>query len=150
MQIVDVGGIIGYRALFSNEPSINSAIAMEDVETCYIPKEALMSLIQKSPELALKLLEKLAHEYNQMTQRFQHGINHSATERVAEALLFLRDNFKDRTWTRKEIAEWAGTTPETAMRTLSDFEEKGLIKQQGRQIHIENRKKLLEVAKIHI
>jgi CRP-like cAMP-binding protein len=58
------------------------------------------------------------------------------------------ENFNDKNWTRKEIAEWASTTPETVIRTLSDFEGEGLIEQKGRTIRILNRAKLLEKSKI--
>jgi CRP-like cAMP-binding protein len=65
-------------------------------------------------------------------------------------LFFLRDNFEEKNWTRREIGEWAGTTPETVMRTLADFENQGMIQQQGREIHIIDRKRLLDAAKITI
>ncbi|MCK6599626.1 MAG: helix-turn-helix domain-containing protein, partial [Bdellovibrionaceae bacterium] len=63
-----------------------------------------------------------------------------------EAILFLQDHFKDQLWTRKEIAQWAGTTPETVMRTLSQFEKEGLIDQSGRRIIIIKRDKIQEKA----
>ena len=71
-------------------------------------------------------------------------------ERIAEALLFLRENFQDKNWTRKEISEWAGTTTETVIRTLADFEKEGLIEQTGRLITISKRDKLLAKARISV
>jgi CRP-like cAMP-binding protein len=66
-----------------------------------------------------------------------------ASERVAEALLFLQENFANQNWTRREIAQWAGTTPETVIRTLAQFEKENLIHQkEGRHIEIINRDEL--------
>jgi CRP-like cAMP-binding protein len=72
----------------------------------------------------------------------------NAAERVAEAVLFLREKFPSQNWTRKEIAEWAGTTPETVMRSLADFETRGLIEQVGRKINILDRSALVKEANL--
>ena len=69
----------------------------------------------------------------------------AALARVAEAILFLSDHFDHSHWTRKEILDWAGTTPETVIRTLSQFEKDGLIRLEGRDIVILSRSGL-EIA----
>ena len=51
--------------------------------------------------------------------------------RVAEALLYFVANIPEHKFTRKEIADWAGTTPESVIRTLGDFEDDNLIAQIG-------------------
>lgn len=67
-----------------------------------------------------------------------------APERVAEALVFLQDHFSQQQWTRREIAQWAGTTPETVIRTLAQFEKDGLIDQSdGRNIRILSKERLI-------
>jgi len=148
VQIFSDGSLIGYRALFSDEPYQSSAIVVEDAEICYIPKNTIMDMISKTPDLAMKFLMQLSNDFRQMEQRLKRVSSHSAAERIAEALLFLRENFHDKNWTRKEIAEWASTTPETVIRTLADLEDEGLIEQKGRSIKIVNRAKLLEKSKI--
>ena len=69
--------------------------------------------------------------------------------RGAEALFFLKEKFGNKKWTRKDIAEWAGTTPETVMRTLSDFQSNKIIEQVGRDIHIRDRRSLLKAANLN-
>ena len=91
---------------------------------------------------------QVSQDFRLMEQRLQRVSSHSAPERIAEALLFLRENFNEKNWTRKEIAEWASTTSETVIRTLADFEEQGLIAQKGRAIQILDRPKLLAKSKI--
>ncbi len=148
IQIFSSGSLIGYRALFSEEPYQSSAIVTEDAEVCYIPKATILELIQKDPSLAMNFLMQLSNDFRLMEQRLQRVSSHSAAERIAEALLFLRENFHEKNWTRKEIAEWASTTPETVIRTLAEFEDEGLIEQKGRAIRILNRSKMLERARI--
>ncbi len=148
IQIFKSGSVIGYRALFSDEPYQSSGIVVDDAEICFIPKSAILGLVSKNPDLALKFLTQLSQDFRQMEQRLKRVASHSAPERIAEALLFLRENFNEKNWTRKEIAEWASTTTETVIRTLADFEKEGLIEQKGRVIRILNRVKLLEKSKI--
>jgi CRP-like cAMP-binding protein len=148
IQIFKDGGLIGYRALFTDEPYQSSAIVVEDAEICFIPKSTILELIKNNPEVALKLLTQLSHDFRMMESRLQRVSSHSTAERIAEALLFLREQFQEKNWTRKEIAEWASTTPETVIRTLADFEDEGIIEQKGRSIKILNRAKLLEKSRI--
>ena len=147
-QIYTKGDMIGYRALFSDEPYQSNAIASESTELCFIPKTTILELVKKKPELSLQFLKQLSDDFRMMETRLQHAHSHSAIERIAEALLFLKENFQEKNWTRKEISEWAGTTTETVIRTLADFEAQGLIAQQGRIITILKRPELLALAQV--
>lgn len=149
-QVYSKGSMIGYRALFSDDRYLSSAIAVEQTELCFIPKATIMELVRKNPELALKFLKQLSDDFRMMESRLHRISANSAVERIAEALLFLRENFQDKNWTRKEISEWAGTTTETVIRTLADFESEGLIEQAGRVINITKRDKLLSKARISV
>jgi CRP-like cAMP-binding protein len=150
MEVLGAGGLLGYRALFSDEPLFCSAVALDDVEACFIPKQAVLDLVSESPSVALTFLAHLSKEHKQMAERLQHATTYTAAERIAEALLMLRERFREKAWTRKDIAEWAGTTPETVIRTLGDFESQGIVELKGRQIKIVDRPKLLAMARIHI
>ena len=150
VQVVSEGGVVGYRSLFSDEPHLTGAIAVDQVEVCFIPKAAIHELLEKNPKVAMNFLSLVSKEYRTMETRLQHASTHSASERIAEALLFLRENFEDKNWTRKEIADWAGTTPETVIRTLADLETQGVILQKGRGIQIKNRMELLKIARIQL
>jgi len=149
-QVFSKGGMIGYRALFSDDKYMSSAIAVEQTELCFIPKVTIIELVKKNPDLALKFLKQLSDDFRMMETRLHRVSSNSAVERIAEALLFLRENFTDKNWTRKEISEWASTTTETVIRTLADFETEGLIEQKGRLITILKRDKLLSKARISV
>ena len=137
LRIVGPGGALGYRSLFADEAYHASAVAMEDTELCFIPKAAIMSLFNMHPEIAMKLLTHISKDLRHAEEKWMDQMDKGASERIAEALLFLRDHFQNQAWTRREIAQWAGTTPETVIRTVAQFEKDGLINQKdGRQIHV--------------
>lgn len=146
LRVVRAGDILGYRALFAEEPYEGTAVVHDDATVRIIPKAAINELVSKFPEVALRMLSKISKELRTIDTRLCAQCDKNATERIADALLFLKDNFADQTWTRKEIGEWAGTAPETVMRTLADFEHEGLIEQQGRKIGICAHKSLVEKA----
>lgn len=150
VQVYGPGSMIGYRALFSQEPYQSSGIAVEECEVCFIPKATILKTIHDSPDLAMKFMMQLSQDFKMMESRLQRVLARTAAERIAEALLFLRENFQDKHWTRKEIAEWAGTTTETVIRSLAELEDEGIIEQKGRAIKILNREELLAKARISI
>lgn len=150
LRVIPRGGILGYRSLFAEEAYEASAVVHEDAEICLIPKHAISELIQKHPEIALKFLAHVSKELRNAEHRLCGLTDKNASERTAEALLFLKEKFANQSWTRKDIAEWAGTTPETVMRTLATFEDEGILSQKGRKIEILDKKALVEKANLHL
>lgn len=149
LRLVGPGGALGYRSLFASEPYHASAIAVEDCELCFIPKAEIMNIFKTHPELAMKLLSHISKDLRLAEEKWMDQMDKGASERIAEALLFLQDHFSHQNWTRREIAQWAGTTPETVIRTLSQFEKDGLIDQtDGRSIRILSKDKLRERAEV--
>lgn len=140
------GDILGYRALFSNEVYKASAIAMEDAVICFIPKNEVFCLFNSHPNLMLNLIQYLSKDLGHAENKWVDQMDKAALARVAEAILFLSDQFDHSHWTRKEIADWAGTTSETVIRTLSQLEKDELIQLNGRQIKIINRQGLETAA----
>lgn len=147
LRLLGPGQALGYRSMFAGEAYQASAICVEDCTLCFLPKNLLLPLVQKYPKVAVNLLHQLAIDLRVAEEKWITQVNKGAPERVAEALLFLHEHFQDQQWTRREIAQWAGTTPETVMRTLSQFEKDGLIESRGRAYHILDHQKLS--AKTH-
>lgn len=145
LRWVSVAGPLGYRSLFADEPYSASAVAITPVEVCFTPKNIILQIMKDYPHSAVGLLEHLAKDLRQAEEKWIRQVDRSATERIAEALLFLQDQFASQAWTRKEIAQWAGTTPETVIRTLAQFEKAGYLDQSdGRMIRVLNPLKLKE------
>lgn len=146
LRVVGPGGAIGYRSLFADQPYKATAVAVEDSSLCFIPKNLLFEILRKHPAATLNLLCHISKDLGQAESKWVDQIEKAAAGRVAEALLFLSDQFTHDHWTRKEIAQWAGTTTETVIRTLAQFEKQGMIDQKDRQIRILNRLDLKETA----
>jgi CRP-like cAMP-binding protein len=146
LRLIGPGGLIGYRTFFNQINYKHSAFAVEDSDLCFIPGKEVLELFKCHPELGLKMINQLGLDLDQAETKWIDQIDKGAAARVADALLFLNERFKDSSWTRKEIAEWAGTTTETVIRTLAIFEKEGIISQNYKNFKVLNEKKLLEKA----
>lgn len=145
-RVVAKGGVLGYRSLFANDDYATSALVNDEAVVCYIPKESVFELIRKDPELGFKFLNHIAKELRTAESRHKNLVDKEAPRRVAETLIHLKHKFPEIHWTRKEISEWADTTPETVMRCFADFKKRGFIDFIGRKVDITNYNALLSFA----
>lgn len=147
-RIYTAGSIVGYRALFSDENYHATAIAYEASEICMTPKDVLVKMMQKDVQLSLNFLKQVCLDLREIEERMTSVVVKPVQQRVAEALLVLKKALPESKWTRRDIADWSGTTPETVIRTLAEFERNRLIDQQGRAIHILNLQALNHIASL--
>lgn len=146
LRVHKPGEALGYRALFAQEPYHATAIAQEACEICVIPESIIKELMTSDPELAMSFLKHVSKDLHNTEDRMSSVISKPVLNRVAEALIYFKVELPESKWTRKDIAEWVGTTPETVMRTLAQFESQGLIEQEGRSIRICDRNSLNQIA----
>ena len=145
-QIVRLAGpsnILGYRALLEDGAYSASATALEASEICYFPKAIFMEVLKTNSPLALKLIKILTENLRMAENRMTSLTQKQTKERIAEALLILKSNFGvnddnviNAILTRHDIGNIAGTTTETTIRVLSNFNKEHIIKLDGKQIKI--------------
>lgn len=148
IRLLNHGDFTGELALFQQSVHEAYAEAMVDSEICMINGADLEKLLHKYPTIAMKILKEFSN-------RLAHSERHTtsvATERVETRLaLYLVDLFEQNKngqtvtlpMSKKDLASFLGTTPETLSRRLADFETAGYIQQQG-QRHI----KLLNIDEL--
>lgn len=156
VRLAREGDIIGYRALLSGEAYTASAFALEETDICYIPKETFYQILENNPGLSLQMMKRLAHDLKSAEEKIINLAQKPVRERLAEALLFLKNVYgleEDQktlkvVMKREEIANIAGTSVESTIRTLSEFNKEKLIKIEGKKIRIMDFNELLYTANI--
>ena len=146
--------ILGYRSLFCNEPYQATAVAIEDSYICHLSKEKFVELMKTNPDLAWATSELLSSDLKRAEQHMINIAQKTVKERIVEALLLLYTTFGfekgsnalDVFLTRTEIADIAGATTETTIRTLAQLNKEGVIKLEGRRIVIPNLKVLEDIV----
>jgi len=145
--------LIGYHAVLSGERYPDSAAAIEDSLISFIPKEDFISILHRSPAFTQRLLKALSHEFTVLTNSISVIAQRTATERLAIALIVLREKYKDEdsdvqdiilNISRMDLANMVGIAQENVIRLLKEFKEEGIVETDGRKIWIKDIKRLIK------
>jgi CRP/FNR family transcriptional regulator len=155
-RLVKAGDPLGYRALLSGDTYSSSAIAIEDSGVCFIPKELFMGILQKDTNMSLEMMKLLSDDLRKAELQITHLAQKPVRERVAEALLFIKETYGfeedgktiDATFSREDIANIVGTATETAIRLLSEMNKDKIIQLVGKKIVILDLAKLIKTANL--
>jgi len=156
LRLVRPGDPLGYRSLLSGERYNASAIALEDSGVCFIPKELFIGILNKDSSLTFEMMKLLSMDLKKAEQQITYLAQKPVRERVAEALLFIKETYgleEDgmtiaASFTREDIANIVGTAIETTIRLLSEFNKDEIIKLNGKKIMIINMDKLVKTANL--
>ncbi len=149
-RLAGEGKIIGHRGFGTRHCPV-SAIALTDVLVTYIPDGIVIKLLKTNPALSLFFINFLLDELRESERRIDNMMRVDVKHRIASVLIELADSFGydiedpkklSYTLSRKDLANMAGTTYETVIRTLFYLQEKKLIKLAGKSIYITNTKAL--------
>lgn len=146
----------GYRAYFANQNYVTSAAAFEASTVCLIPVELIEKWIMENCQLAMFFIRLLAVEVGNADQRTVNLTQKHIRGRLAEALLFLRDNYgleEDGATlsiylSREDLANMSNMTTSNAIRTLSAFAQEKIIAIDGKKIKIIDSDSLERINKI--
>ncbi len=132
------------------------AEALEDSLALFIPKENILELISKEPDISLKMLAGFAKRlkslvnqiedisskevHNRLAKYLLQGILASKTEQLAEPFIKL-------TVPKSTIAAYLGTVTETLSRALRKLQNEKVIRVSGKNIFVIDFKRLKELAK---
>lgn len=156
VRLAGAGDVVGYASMLSGEPYSMMCTAVEESGICFIPTDTLISIVRRNPQLALEVMQSLSHELEDAENRVVEMAQKSVRERVAEALLVMKETFGllddgvtlKSPLSREEIASIVGTAPESVIRTLSEFRSSNLIETEGRTIRLMNLKGLIRTANL--
>ena len=145
VKMVVKGQLLGQRSLISDESSNLQAVALNDMEVCFIPKSEIIVDLQKNPKFSFEVLKDMAHDLKEADNIIVNMAQKSVKQRLAEALVYIHDSFgvnPDGTLSvllsREDYANIVGTATESAIRVLSQLKKEKLISTVGKYIKIEN------------
>lgn len=149
VKLVVRGDLLGQRSLISDEAANLSAVAVNDMQVCFIPKHEIIHDLTHNINFSVDMLKDMAEELKLADNVIVDMAQKSVKQRLAETLLYLQTNFGEDdngflniVLTRDDYANIVGTATESAIRILSQFKKEGLISTEGKQIKIENSKAL--------
>ncbi len=153
VKLIKKGELLGQRSLISDEPVNLSAVALEDMQVCFIPKSEIMGFFDKNNQFSMNVMKTICGDLKEADENMVNMAQKTVKERLAETLLHLHDTFgvnADKTLkiqlSREELASMIGTATESCIRLLSDFNKLGLIELTGKKITLKDISKLKKMA----
>lgn len=153
VKLVTRGELLGQRSLISEEPTNLSAVALEDMTVCFVPKSQVMDFFNENNKFSLNVMKNVCHDLKEADNVLVNLAQKSVKERLASTLLYLHDTFgvnEDDSLklhlSREEISSIIGTATESCIRLLSEFNKSGLIELNGKKIILKNKKELKKLS----
>ncbi|MFT3904113.1 MAG: Crp/Fnr family transcriptional regulator [Niabella sp.] len=156
LRLVKDGDVLGYRSLISGDRYHCTATAIEDCEFCFIEKDYFLSLVFTQPKICTAIFKKISSDLKTAEDHIVSLSQKNVRERMAEALLFFKATYGfeedgqtlNVQFSREEIADFVGTSTESAIRLLSEFNHDHIIEVKGKKIKILNFDKLARTANL--
>ncbi len=155
LRLSHCGHLLGHRAISASKYPI-SGIALTDATVTFIPTEIFIKIIKNNPEFAIYVIEFIATDLRQSEERLKVMIHTDVIVRIAIILCMLIDSYgyteKNKkqlefTLPRSDMANMAGTSYESVIRTLAKLEDMKLVRLVNKDIEILNEKELRKLAK---
>ncbi len=155
LAFIEPGEVFGELAVLDAGPRNEHAEAVVDSRALAIPREELLWLMDRRPEVALSVTKLLGFRLRRIENRLKNILFRSNRERTVGLLLELLESHGrpvgDR-WeirlslSHQELASLIGATRETVTLTLGQLQRDGLIETNRRRIAVIDRDRLADEA----
>lgn len=148
--------IFAYRALIADE-CYNTAVSAFEPSVVYkVEREAFLQIIQNNNRFCFRFMTEMAKDLGRSDAKVVNLTQKHIRGRLAEALLTLKDNYGldedgatlSMYMSREDLANLSNMTTANAIRTLSQFQNEGLIAIDGRKIKLLDEDELIKTSKL--
>ena len=155
VRYINSGELTAAISVFQGKDYPVTAIAVGEVEVIGWGKDSMLKLMLEYAPLAINILRFSLERIDELQTRYLELCAEPVDQRLARALLRImrKSSHKTRTGvqidfrlSRKDLADYTGTTLYTVSRTLSIWKKRGWIKSGREQIVITNLYALVKFA----
>jgi len=141
IKTLSPGNFASLFSIFGNSIYQYSASSINDSEVLMIDYATFVSLMQENGNFAMNIVRQMGKDGLFLTDRMMSLSNKQLPGRIAEVILYFAEeiygeNEYDFPLTRQELAELAGTTKESFIRTINEFKHDKIIDLEGRRVKI--------------
>lgn len=152
VKLLGKGELIGQRSIISDERTNMSAIALNDIELCYVPKDEIINNLKGNPNFSFDVLQNLAQDLKTAEVNLIKKAQNTVKQRLADTIIYIHNNFGTTkeghlkvVISREDYANLVGTATESVIRILSQLKKEGLIATKGKQIRILDMDGLMQI-----
>lgn len=138
------GEIVGHRGFGTNYVYDISASALSDAVLCNFSTDVLIEMLHKAPPLMFDFMLFYADQLQKSEANAKRFAQMNVREKVINGLLFIHrkfgqtDGLNNIVLSRKDIADFAGTTTDQVIRVISALKKEGLLAASGKKLGITN------------
>lgn len=153
IRLAKDGDILGHRGFGGRWNYTISAVALCDTELTFIPMNVLETVMKTNPDFTYQLMIFFAEELRKSEAKIKR---YPAKNLIARAILENQKTFGfenenstklNHTLSRSEFSSMTGKTYETIVRTLAELDQEGIIKIDGKALHIKDIDGLRQLAR---
>lgn len=155
LRMIQPGEMFGGAGGWGEEHYPASAVALGSAIVLRLPSEAFATLVAEHADFAMAVIHQLAQRLRLAERRIEELQTQRVERRLAHTLLRLADKAGIKTeqgiridlpLSRQDLADLAGTTLSTASRTLSTWDQRGLIAAGRERVTILQPHRLVAIA----
>lgn len=141
LKVALPGEFIGLLSVFGETFHQYSASAISDCEICEIDVSVFKNMLILNSKYAVYLLNVISSDGLFIFEKLMSHTQKQLPGRIADVILYFSEKIykSDRfifPFSRKELADLAGTTKESLIRTLSEFKNDKIINMEGSEVQI--------------
>ena len=152
LRIIKPGEFVGLSAVFTKNTFNYSSIALTDCQVFLVEKDAIAKVVKQNGLFGFTMVTRYCEQNANLFDTLRTVIYKQMNGRIAETLLYI-DGFKTENpnifqlFSRKDIADFAGISTESAVKLLKSFEKDELIKLNDKDILVVDHNGLHEISK---
>jgi len=152
LRIIKPGEFVGLSAVFSKNTFNYSSVALTNCQVFLVEKSTIATLIKQNGQFGFTMIKRYCEQNANLFDTLRTVMYKQMNGRIADTLLII-DGLKAENpeifqlLSRKDMAEFAGISTESAVKLLKSFEKDGLIELHDKDIIVINHKELLEISK---
>lgn len=144
LKLVGPQETIGETTLFDKGVHIAYAKTLTRSEVGFIERGDFFEFLERHPTCVFRMFEKLSEELKAFQCKLAERSYNGSKERLARIILKLGESGVE--LSRTELAEMAGVSSKTAIRTLGELEDRGVIAVNDRAITVLDPESLQKMA----
>jgi CRP/FNR family transcriptional regulator, polysaccharide utilization system transcription regulator len=145
LKVAVPNDFLGLLSIYGKDTHQYSASAIQQAEITFIDITTFNKLLNSNSAFAEKILKKVCNDGLFIFERLMSQSHKQLPGRIADVILYFSEViFKSEEFefpfTRRELAELAGTTKESFIRTLAEFKNDKILNLDGSLVKINSHK----------
>lgn len=152
LRIIKPGEFVGLSSVFGKNFFNYSAVALTECRAFLVDKNIIAKVAKQNGMFAFNIINRYNEQNSNLFDVLQTILYKQMNGRMADTLLYLDGVKKEfpeifQLLSRKDVADFAGVSTESAVKLLKNFEKDGLIELNEKDINLLNQKSLEEISK---